>query len=149
MKSLTLLLSLSAATTAAAPSSAVSALASRLSTRAAELATGPTPLSRPRAGARAIFEEIAREGEARKQRLRRHIDVGDFDPVRVSTTYGTLVGLGDSTVNQFLGVPFAAPPVGPLRWRQPQPPASWSGDKNATWFGKTCMQTVREISCAH
>jgi para-nitrobenzyl esterase len=63
----------------------------------------------------------------------------------VQTTSGAVAGLaGDVTV--FKGIPFAAPPVGPLRWREPQPPAPWSGVRPATHFGHDCMQTPYVIS---
>src|ERR1700758_1471000 len=40
----------------------------------------------------------------------------------------------------FLGIPYAAPPVGNLRWRAPQPPASWSGVRLADTYGPACPQ---------
>lgn len=40
----------------------------------------------------------------------------------------------------FFGIPYAAPPVGNLRWRSPRPPSSWSGVRDATQFGFTCWQ---------
>jgi len=43
-------------------------------------------------------------------------------------------------VTAFLGVPFAAPPVGDLRWRPPQPAARWTGVREADHFGASCMQ---------
>jgi para-nitrobenzyl esterase len=48
---------------------------------------------------------------------------------------------GDHTVRIFKGIPFAAPPVGDLRWRPPEPPPHWSGVRNADKFGSACLQT--------
>jgi len=62
------------------------------------------------------------------------------DPVR--TASGLVAGATGSApgVRVFKGIPFAAPPVGRLRWREPQPPASWQGVRAATEFGPRCMQ---------
>jgi para-nitrobenzyl esterase len=46
----------------------------------------------------------------------------------------------DGKVRVFEGIPFAAPPVGKLRWQAPQPVASWKGIRKATSFGARCMQ---------
>jgi para-nitrobenzyl esterase len=43
-------------------------------------------------------------------------------------------------VDSFLGLPYAAPPTGNLRWRPPQPTAGWTGTKDATSFGPSCPQ---------
>jgi len=49
-------------------------------------------------------------------------------------------------VTMFKGIPFAAPPVGPLRWRPPQPAKPWSEVRPATEFGASCMQReVKEL----
>jgi para-nitrobenzyl esterase len=58
----------------------------------------------------------------------------------VGTQFGELQGQVTGSVRSFLGVPFAAPPVGDLRWRSPQPPASWSGVRDATQPGPICAQ---------
>src|SRR5499427_10913441 len=47
----------------------------------------------------------------------------------------------DHSVLMFKGVPFAAPPVGDLRWKAPQPAREWSGVRAADKFGPACMQT--------
>ncbi len=63
-------------------------------------------------------------------------------PVKV--TGGRIAGVpgSDPAVMVFKGIPFAAPPVGNLRWRAPQPVAAWQGVRNADQFGNSCIQTV-------
>jgi para-nitrobenzyl esterase len=46
----------------------------------------------------------------------------------------------DGKMRIFLGIPYAAPPVGPLRWKPPQPAAPWKEVRDATSFGHRCMQ---------
>ena len=58
--------------------------------------------------------------------------------VRVES--GVLSGLNEGSVQSFLGIPYAAPPVGALRWRAPQPPAPWSRALAADHFSASCMQ---------
>jgi para-nitrobenzyl esterase len=53
---------------------------------------------------------------------------------------GAGIGRGASRVRAFLGIPYAAPPLGDLRWRPPQPAAPWTGARRATKFGARCMQ---------
>ena len=61
------------------------------------------------------------------------------DPT-VATTSGPVVGESAHGVAAFKGVPFAAPPVGALRWRAPQPPAAWTAPRDAKAYGPDCMQ---------
>jgi para-nitrobenzyl esterase len=58
----------------------------------------------------------------------------------VSTTEGKLQGTYDGTAIVFRGVPFAAPPVGPLRFKPPQRPDRWEGVRPAVEFGGACPQ---------
>jgi para-nitrobenzyl esterase len=58
----------------------------------------------------------------------------------VSTANGAVRGLANGAVDEFLGIPYAAPPVGALRWRPPQPAASWPGVRDATQFAPHCPQ---------
>lgn len=53
---------------------------------------------------------------------------------------GKIRGSVHNDVLSFKGIPFAAPPIGPLRWRPPQPVISWSGIRSATEYGPDCMQ---------
>ena len=62
------------------------------------------------------------------------------DAPRVKTANGVLEGVDESGVKTFKGVPFAAPPVGNLRWREPQPVQNWSGVRKADKFGPRAMQ---------
>lgn len=58
----------------------------------------------------------------------------------INTHTGTVEGITHNDISAFLGIPYAAPPVGENRWRAPQPPASWKGTLNATQFGSDCAQ---------
>jgi para-nitrobenzyl esterase len=59
-----------------------------------------------------------------------------------STANGAVRGVADGAVDEFLGIPYAAPPVGALRWRAPQPAAGWSGVRDATQFAPHCPQSA-------
>lgn len=60
----------------------------------------------------------------------------------VKTATGIVRGVtsNDGFVSIYRGMPFAAPPVGALRWQAPQPAASWEGERDATTFAPRCMQ---------
>ena len=58
----------------------------------------------------------------------------------VETVAGPVRGEVENGIHAFRGVPFAAPPVGALRWRPPQPPAPWRRPRDATSFGSNCPQ---------
>jgi para-nitrobenzyl esterase len=64
------------------------------------------------------------------------------DELQVAVASGALSGLAsrDGLVRSFLGVPYAAPPVGALRWRPPQPVAAWPGTRGANRFSPICPQ---------
>lgn len=64
----------------------------------------------------------------------------------VTTSTGQLEGQAEGLLNVFKGIPYAAPPVGPLRWKAPQPPASWSGIRKATAYGPACFQPRPKLS---
>jgi para-nitrobenzyl esterase len=64
-------------------------------------------------------------------------------PVR--TAGGSVAGVAgrDAAVSVYKGIPFAAPPVGALRWQPPRPAAPWQGVRKADQFGATCAQPAR------
>lgn len=63
------------------------------------------------------------------------------DPAPVVTApAGTVRGTSDGDLRVFKGIPYAAPPVGPMRWRPPAALPRWSGERSATSFGAACVQ---------
>jgi para-nitrobenzyl esterase len=61
-------------------------------------------------------------------------------PGQVMTDRGPVIGRDDA-VSAFLGIPYAAPPVGALRWRAPEPHAAWTAPREATALGPACAQS--------
>ena len=59
---------------------------------------------------------------------------------QVKTLSGVVEGKDDGTVRSFLGIPYALPPVGDLRWKPPVPAAKWEGIRKASEFGQHCLQ---------
>lgn len=62
----------------------------------------------------------------------------------VQVEQGVLEGNQKHGVFRFRGVPYAAPPVGNLRWAAPRPPAAWDGVRDATIFGNAAIQTAAD-----
>lgn len=62
--------------------------------------------------------------------------------VRVQLSQGVLEGQSLGKVSAFFDIPYAAPPVGPLRFRPPQAPPSWSGARSALDMGPACPQLI-------
>jgi para-nitrobenzyl esterase len=58
----------------------------------------------------------------------------------VQTSNGAVRGVSRTRYDAWLGMPYAAPPVGNLRWKAPQPAARWAGVRDATKFGGRCVQ---------
>ncbi|MEW5684970.1 MAG: carboxylesterase family protein [Pseudomonadota bacterium] len=67
---------------------------------------------------------------------------GAQTPARVTVETGVLVGEATERANVFRNVPYAAPPVGPLRWAPPGPPAKWTGEREAAKAGPSCPQVM-------
>jgi len=59
---------------------------------------------------------------------------------QVKTQFGIVEGKEDGAVAAFLGIPYAQPPVGDLRWKPPVPAAKWSGVRKTVDFGAHCLQ---------
>ena len=62
---------------------------------------------------------------------------------QVQLASGALRGETSGTINVFKGIPYAQPPVGPLRWREPQSVAAWPGLRDATKPSHPCMQSLQ------
>ena len=64
------------------------------------------------------------------------------DSLTVKTEQGKVHGktINNGKVKAFLGLPYAAAPVGDLRWKAPEPPAKWKGERDASKFGAHCAQ---------
>ncbi len=60
---------------------------------------------------------------------------------RIETHQGSIEGVREHGVSAFLGVPYAAAPVGPLRWRAPAAAPTWTGVRDASQLAPACLQT--------
>lgn len=67
---------------------------------------------------------------------------GPADPTLATTVNGDVRGVEAEDMVTFRGIPYAAPPVGDLRWKAPQDPADWTGERDASEFGSTCPQAA-------
>lgn len=68
------------------------------------------------------------------------LPVGADSPPVVAAPAGKLVGTAQGKVHVFKGIPYAAPPLGALRWKPPLPAAKWKDTRDATQFGAACIQ---------
>jgi para-nitrobenzyl esterase len=73
-----------------------------------------------------------------------------LDPIKIDTGYisGTVIGDVGDEVRIYRGIPFAAPPVGDLRWKRPQPSDSWPGIRECTVFSKSSPQPITLVDFA-
>jgi para-nitrobenzyl esterase len=62
------------------------------------------------------------------------------DPLTVHTSAGDVQGISSGSLHEWRGVPYAAPPLGPRRWRPPAPVSPWSGVRLADTFAPQCLQ---------
>ncbi|HYO02436.1 MAG TPA: carboxylesterase/lipase family protein [Mycobacterium sp.] len=67
------------------------------------------------------------------------------DPALVQTAMGAVRGVVTPEHRLFAGIPYAAPPIGPLRWQAPAPALPWPGVRDATHTGPRCMQDTSDL----
>ncbi|MFA4876540.1 MAG: carboxylesterase/lipase family protein [Methanoregula sp.] len=65
-------------------------------------------------------------------------------PGIVKTGTGPVLGTTENGITVYRGIPYAAPPVGDLRWRPPAPVQPWTGVRNATGYGPICPQVITD-----
>ena len=70
------------------------------------------------------------------------------DPI-VRAPAGAVQGRETDGVKRFLGIPYAQPPVGSLRWKAPQPMPRWSGTRTAAEFGPACFQPTSKVATVY
>ncbi|HEY1962636.1 MAG TPA: carboxylesterase family protein, partial [Rhizomicrobium sp.] len=70
---------------------------------------------------------------------------GETDTLSLEAPCGRLLGLRTGDILAFKGIPYGMPPVGPLRWRMPEPVEPWAGVRDATQFGPICPQAPTQI----
>jgi len=66
--------------------------------------------------------------------------LAESSSLKVKTRTGVVEGKNEGSVHAFLGIPYAAPPVGNLRWKAPVPVEKWAGIRKTTDFGPHCLQ---------
>src|SRR5689334_20530300 len=69
----------------------------------------------------------------------------DAEVLTARVTGGQVEGVAANGIVAFKGIPFAAAPVGELRWKKPQPVVAWSGVKKAAAFGASCVQDAQML----
>jgi para-nitrobenzyl esterase len=62
------------------------------------------------------------------------------DPVGLDSGRISGIAASEPGVRVYKGIPFAAPPIGDLRWREPRPVAAWRGVRDGGQFGNACIQ---------
>jgi para-nitrobenzyl esterase len=73
------------------------------------------------------------------------VDAGQLAGLTLTIESGRIEGKREAHTRMFLGIPYAAPPVGALRFAPAQREASWTGTRNAKAFGSPCIQPVGDL----
>jgi hypothetical protein len=90
----------------------------------------------------ALSAYAQQETAKKHQRYQANLKAGLLRDSVVTTPFGQVVGVAGNTTNQYLGIPYAVPPTGALRWTQPQAFAEFpNSPQNAQSFGYICPQT--------
>ncbi|WP_052365180.1 carboxylesterase/lipase family protein [Halotalea alkalilenta] len=71
-------------------------------------------------------------------------NIGQSSAATLLVEQGLVSGTSQGGVDAYLGIPYAAPPVGPNRWRMPLPPHPWEGTRQATAFADSCQQELSD-----
>ncbi len=71
--------------------------------------------------------------------------MGNFENAKVKVAQGWLQGYTEGALKIFKGIPYAAPPVGALRFRQPRDPGRWRGVRKAVQYSAAAVQQVMEM----
>jgi para-nitrobenzyl esterase len=87
-----------------------------------------------------LFCSCASSGDNQDANSAAYEETSDEQQLTRETQSGLIKGLKDNSTLSWLGIPFAKPPVGDLRWRAPRDPDSWDGVRDATSFGSACTQ---------
>jgi carboxylesterase type B/inosine-uridine nucleoside N-ribohydrolase len=96
--------------------------------------------TRPVAGAANVEVCLALDEDATQRLIMDHLAPPQPAPAPIVQTTGGAVAGSEGNVRAFKGIPYAAPPIGSLRWRPPQPPVPWQGVRDASRFGEDCEQ---------
>ncbi len=97
-------------------------------------------ITRNRAGRKALCVAVASLAWLAPFAPHGRAAAADGPPAAVKTATGDVGGVSENGVLAFKGIPYAAPPVGDLRWRAPKPPAPWQGARAGGAFGPACIQ---------
>ncbi len=103
----------------------------------------------------AMMVAVMATAAAGEVRARRWLPRGEPVGERVTVDGGVVAGVRQGQVMAYRGIPFAAPPRGPLRWTPPQPVPPWSGVRSAVSFAPPCPQTdstgtpIGDEDCLH